>query len=163
MSYSKKIILGLDPGFADTGFGIIFKDKKGIQFIEAGSIQTSKFNKFPERLAKIYKEIKKLIVKYKPDIVGIEKLYFARNVKTALDVGHARGVAILACQSQKVDILEFTPTQVKQAVTNNGRANKRQVGLMVKILLKLKEIPKSDDAADALAIAISTASQIKIK
>ncbi len=163
MRVNKKIILGLDPGFADTGFGLLQKDKNGLQFIDAGSIQTSRDKKFSERLVIIYKEIKKLIKKYKPDIVGIEKLYFARNVKTALDVAQARGVVILASEEYNIDIVEFSPVQVKQAVTSHGGANKKQVGLMVKTILKLKEIPQPDDAADALAIAIITAREVRIK
>ena len=163
MRVNKKIILGLDPGFADTGFGLLQKDKNGLQFIDAGSIQTSRDKKFSERLVIIYKEIKKLIKKYKPDIIGIEKLYFARNVKTALDVAQARGVVILASEEYNIDIVEFSPVQVKQAVTSHGGANKKQVGLMVKTILKLKEIPQPDDAADALAIAIITAREVRIK
>ena len=119
--------------------------------------------KFSERLVIIYKEIKRLIKIYKPDIVGIEKLYFSRNVKTALDVGQARGVAILACQEHNIDIVEFTPNEVKQGVTSHGGANKRQVGLMVKTILKLRDTPRPDDAADALAIAIVAAREIRIK
>tara|TARA_B100001964_G_C13877885_1_gene441645 strand:+ start:158 stop:649 length:492 start_codon:yes stop_codon:yes gene_type:complete len=163
MRVNKKIILGLDPGFADTGFGLLQKDKNGLQFIDAGSIQTSRDKKFSERLVIIYQEIKKLIKKYKPDIVGIEKLYFARNVKTALDVAQARGVVILASEEYNIDIVEFSPVQVKQAVTSHGGANKKQVGLMVKTILKLKEVPQPDDAADALAIAIITAREVRIK
>ena len=163
MRVNKKIILGLDPGFADTGFGLLQKDKNGLQFIDAGSIQTSRDKKFSERLVIIYKEIKKLIKKYKPDIIGIEKLYFARNVKTALDVAQARGVVILASEEYNIDIVEFSPVQVKQAVTSHGGANKKQVGLMVKTILKLKEVPQPDDAADALAIAIITAREVRIK
>ena len=163
MRVNKKIILGLDPGFADTGFGLLQKDKNGLQFIDAGSIQTSRDKKFAERLVIIYKEIKKLIKKYKPDIIGIEKLYFARNVKTALDVAQARGVVILASEEYNIDIVEFSPVQVKQAVTSHGGANKKQVGLMVKTILKLKEVPQPDDAADALAIAIITAREVRIK
>jgi len=161
MSSNKKIILGIDPGFADTGFGIISKDKLGIQFINTGSIQTSKNLDLPERLVIIYKELTKLIKKHKPDIVGIEKLYFSKNVKTALDVGQARGVVILACQEHRVSIVELGPNQVKQAVTGNGMANKRQVGEMVKVIMRLKEVPKPDDAADALAIAIAVSAQVK--
>jgi len=163
MRVNKKIILGLDPGFADTGFGLLHKDKNGLQFIAAGSIQTSRDKKFSERLVIIYQEIKKLIKKYKPDIIGIEKLYFARNVKTALDVAQARGVVILASEEYNIDIVEFSPVQVKQAVTSHGGANKKQVGLMVKTILNLKEIPHPDDAADALAIAIITAREVRIK
>ena len=163
MAKDNKIILGLDPGIADVGFGIIEKNKKGIRFIKTGSIKTVNLKSFPERLEIIYKKINKLIIKYKPDIIGVEKLYFARNIKTALDVSEARGVIILACQSNSIEIEEFTPTQVKQAVTGSGIANKRQVGLMVKTILKLNKVPKPDDASDALAVAIATSIKVIIK
>jgi len=163
MAKDNKIILGLDPGIADVGFGIIEKNKKGIRFIKTGSIKTVNLNKFSERLEIIYKKINKLIIKYKPDIIGVEKLYFSRNIKTALDVSEARGVIILACQSNSIEIEEFTPTQVKQAVTGSGIANKRQVGLMVKTILKLNKVPKPDDASDALAVAIATSIKVIIK
>jgi crossover junction endodeoxyribonuclease RuvC len=154
MSVDQKIILGIDPGTADTGFGVISKDTTGLKFITAGSIKTSKAKKMPERLEEIHEAVQGLLKKYQPDLVAIEKLYFARNVTTALDVGQARGVVILAIQKQKIDILEFTPLQIKQAVTGNGQADKRQVGLMVKTILKISEVPKPDDAADAAAAAI---------
>ncbi len=163
MAKDNKIILGLDPGIADVGFGIIEKNKKGIRFIKTGSIKTVNLKSFSERLEIIYKKINKLIIKYKPDIIGVEKLYFARNIKTALDVSQARGVIILACQSNSIEIDEFTPTQVKQAVTGSGIANKRQVGLMVKTILKLNKVPKPDDASDALAVAIATSIKVVIK
>jgi len=163
MAKDNKIILGLDPGIADVGFGIIEKNKKGIRFIKTGSIKTVNLKSFSERLEIIYKKINKLIIKYKPDIIGVEKLYFARNIKTALDVSEARGVIILACQSNSIEIEEFTPTQVKQAVTGSGIANKRQVGLMVKTILKLNKVPKPDDASDALAVAIATSIKVIIK
>ena len=155
MSKSSKIILGLDPGFADTGWGVILKDGAGIKFVDTGSIQTSKKIPFSERLEIIYKEVDKLIKKHKPDIIAVEKLFFAKNVKTALDVGQARGVLLLAIIKNKKEFLEFTPLQIKQAVCANGHADKRQVGLMVKPILKLKAVPKPDDAADALATAIT--------
>lgn len=154
MLKADKIILGFDPGFADTGWGIIAKDKQRLTFIDAGSIKTAKHKDFAKRLQFIYKEADKLIKKYQPDLVAVEKLYFAKNVKTALDVGQARGVLLLAIIANQKDILEFTPLQIKQAVCANGQASKKQVGLMVKNLLKLQSVPKSDDAADALAAAI---------
>lgn len=154
MDKDRKIILGIDPGTADTGFGVIVKDTIGLKFITAGSIKTAKTKKLPDRLVEIYTAIQNLLKKYQPSLVVIEKLYFARNVTTALDVGQARGVTILAIQKQNIDILEFTPLQIKQAVTGNGQADKLQVGLMVKTILKIKEVPKPDDAADALAAAI---------
>lgn len=155
MPAKDKIILGLDPGFADTGFGFISKQGNNLKFITTGSIKTSKDKVFSERLQIIYKEVNKLIIKYKPDLVAVERLYFAKNVTTALDVGQARGVVLLAIQQNKIELLEFTPLQVKQAVCGNGQAAKRQVGLMVKTILGLSAVPKSDDAADALAIAIA--------
>ncbi|MFA6307512.1 MAG: crossover junction endodeoxyribonuclease RuvC [Patescibacteria group bacterium] len=155
MSKINKIILGLDPGFADTGWGVIEKNTSIIRYLNTGSIQTSKKLDFSKRLQIIYKEVNSLIKKYNPDIVAVEKLYFAKNVKTALDVGQARGVVLLAIAQNKKEVWEFTPLQVKQTVCANGQANKTQVGLMVKTILKLKAVPKPDDAADALAVAIT--------
>lgn len=155
MSQTDKIILGFDPGFADTGFGVIAKDNSSLRLVEAGSIRTIKTKDFVERLQIIYDEVDKLVKKYQPDIIAVEKLYFAKNVKTALDVGQARGVLLLAISKNKKDIFEFTPLQVKQAVCANGQASKQQVGLMVKTILGLKTVLKSDDAADALAVAIA--------
>ncbi|MCB9803105.1 crossover junction endodeoxyribonuclease RuvC [Candidatus Nomurabacteria bacterium] len=150
----KQIILGLDPGFADTGFGVLEKNGNQLTFLEAGSIKTKAKTDFSERLEIIYQEINKLVLKWQPDLVAIEKLYFARNVTNALDVGQARGVVLLALIQNHCQILEFTPLQIKQALTGSGAASKRQVGLMVKSLLKIKEVPKPDDAADAVATAI---------
>ena len=149
-----EIILGIDPGVADTGFGVIKKNGNKLTFIEAGSIQTAKTEDLPTRLEIIYQTMQELLFKHKPDLVAVEKLYFARNVTTALDVGQARGVVILAIKKHKIDILEFTPLQIKQAVTGSGNADKRQVGLMVKAILHIAEVPKPDDAADAVAAAI---------
>lgn len=148
------IILGFDPGLADTGFGVIEKSGNQLKFRDAGSIQTPKNTDFGARLEAIYKAACKLIQKYQPDLVAVEKLFFAKNVSTALNVGEARGMILLAAHQNKKSILEFTPLQVKQAVTSSGAASKRQVGLMVKAILKLKSVPKPDDASDALAIAI---------
>lgn len=156
MNSTGKIILGLDPGVADTGFGLVSKNGS-VKFILAGSIKTAKGLPLPVRLNQIYKQVQQLIKQYQPEIIGIEKLYFARNVTTALEVGQARGVVMLAAQQATKTILEFTPLQIKQAVTGSGKADKKQVGLMVKTLLKLDSVPKPDDAADALAIAICAA------
>lgn len=154
MSNIKKTILGLDPGFADTGFGVVTKENHTLQFVDAGSIKTDKHIDFSQRLELIYKEVNLLIKKYQPDIVAIEKLYFARNVTTALDVGQARGVVLLALVQHKKQVIEFTPLQVKQTLTGSGAADKKQVGLMVKAILKISAVPKPDDAADAVALAI---------
>jgi len=155
MSKTDKIILGFDPGFADTGWGVVAKINNSIKYIATGSIQTPKKDDFSKRLEVIYKEVDKLIKKYQPSIIAVERLYFAKNVKTALDVGQARGVLLLAIAQNKKEIFEFTPLQVKQAVCANGQASKKQVGLMVKTILGLSTVPKPDDAADALAVAIT--------
>jgi crossover junction endodeoxyribonuclease RuvC len=153
-----KIILGLDPGLADTGFGVISKEAYVCRCVEAGTIRTSKTLALPQRLRKIYTNVEELILKYQPELVAVEKLYFARNVKTALDVAQARGVILLALGKHHQKLIEFTPLQIKQAIASNGQASKQQVGLMVKTLLHLKTIPRPDDAADALAIAMTAAS-----
>lgn len=155
MKNDYKVILGIDPGIADTGFGVIKKDKSGnLTCLDYGSIKTKANTVMASRLEIINKELKKIIRKYKPQIIAVEQLFFCRNVKTALVVGQARGVVLLTSKQNKVSIVEFTPLQVKQAVAAYGQASKMQVQKMVKLLLNLDEIPKPDDAADALAIAI---------
>ncbi|MFH1412424.1 MAG: crossover junction endodeoxyribonuclease RuvC [bacterium] len=151
------IILGIDPGIADTGYGVIEKQGNELINIDYGSIKTPAKTDMGKRLDSINKELKKIIKKHKPDLIAIEQLFFCKNVKTALIVGQARGVILLTCEQQKVPTTEFTPLQVKQAVAAYGGAGKMQVQKMVKILLKLEDIPKPDDAADALAIAICAA------
>lgn len=148
------IILGIDPGYAIVGIGVI--EHKGNRFrtLEYGAITTKAGIDTPLRLKKIYQEIKLLIEKYKPDAVAIEKLYFNSNQKTAIDVAQARGVLVVAAVNFDVPVYEYTPLQVKQAVTGYGRADKHQIQSMVKMMLRLNVIPKPDDAADALAIAI---------
>lgn len=148
-------ILGLDPGFADTGFGLIAKADREISLIAVGTIRTAPKLSFSKRLAEIYQEIVTLLEQYQPDLVAIEKLYFASNTKTALDVAQARGIILLAVEQAGINIVEFTPLQIKQALTSSGNASKKQVGLMVKSLLKLSAVPRPDDAADALACAIT--------
>lgn len=149
------IILGVDPGIADTGWGLIEKDSRGKVFhIAHGSIKTPKTDNLPERLVSLYAQLNEIIDKYQPQAAAIEELFFSKNVKTALIVGQARGVILLSLKNKKISINEFKPTQVKQAVAAYGQAGKLQVQKMVKLLLNLKEIPKPDDAADALALAI---------
>ncbi len=149
------IILGVDPGIADTGWGLIEKDASGRVFhIAHGSIKTPKTSSLPDRLASLYTELNLIIDKYQPQAAAIEELFFSKNVKTALVVGQARGVILLALKNKKIALNEFKPTQVKQAVAAYGQAGKLQVQKMVKLLLNLKEIPRPDDAADALALAI---------
>lgn len=152
-------ILGIDPGTATTGYGIIKSDKGKLTAVEYGCISTSKNNPPAERLLEIYDDLSKLIKKFKPQVIVVESVYFATNVKTAISVAQARGVVLLAAQKNKLKILEFTPLQVKSALTNYGKADKKQVQHMIKTLLDLKSIPKPDDAADALALAICGANQ----
>jgi crossover junction endodeoxyribonuclease RuvC len=152
------VILGIDPGIADTGFGLIEKNKNNnIRCLDYGSIQTPSKMEMSARLEILNLELTKIIKKHQPKIIAIEQLFFCKNVKTALVVGQARGVILLTAKQNKVLTVEFTPLQVKQAVSAYGKAEKMQVQKMVKLLLNLKEIPKPDDAADALAIAICAA------
>lgn len=148
-------ILGIDPGVARTGYGLIEKTEKNeIIYLKAGCFSTQATLPFPLRLQKLYQQISALIRKFKPDVVGMEKLFFVQNVKTALSVGQAQGVIILAAGKAKLEVKEYTPRQIKQAVTGFGQADKKQVQKMVQRLLKLKELPQPDDTADALATAI---------
>lgn len=156
------IYLGIDPGTATTGYGIIKKEAGVLECLDYGCIKTSKVTPFGERLGHIYKEVKTLIKKHRPDRFAVEDLYFFKNQKTAFKVGQARGVIILAAQGGGVPILEPTPLQVKQAVSGYGQATKEQVQKMVKIILKLSELPKPDDAADALAVAIFCANSMDL-
>lgn len=152
-----KIILGIDPGLANTGYGIICQNGNHINFIDGGIIKTENNQPIEKRLGKINKELKKIIKKFQPEILASEKLFFCKNVKTALKVGQAQGVILLTAEEMRLKISEFTPLQIKQAITGYGKATKSQIQQMVKMLLNLKEIPKPDDAADALAIAICCA------
>jgi crossover junction endodeoxyribonuclease RuvC len=149
-------ILGIDPGTATTGFGVIDVAGNSYKFVEAGVIRTSPAAA-ADRLAIIFKEVKHLISEFKPDRLAVELLFFAANVTTAFAVGQSRGVVLLAAAQAGLPIEEFTPLQVKQAVTGYGRADKKQIQAMVTRLLKLNETPKPDDAADGLAIAITAA------
>ncbi len=146
--------LGIDPGTATTGYGILDIDGDTVKVIDYGCIKTSSKESPSDRLIKICRDVKKIISKHKPKWVAVEKLFFGNNVKTAMSVGQARGVILLAAAQSGVDIAEYTPLEVKMALTGYGRADKRQVQEMVKRLLKLAVIPKPDDAADALAIAL---------
>ena len=151
-------ILGIDPGIADTGYGIIQSQNGRLSCADYGSIKTSPKLSHSERLLIIGDELTALIKKYRPSVVGVEKLFFCNNLKTAVAVGQARGVVLYILEKYGIALKEFTPLQVKQAVSSYGKADKKQVQAMVKILLNLKEIPKPDDAADALAVAICASS-----
>jgi crossover junction endodeoxyribonuclease RuvC len=146
--------MGIDPGTATTGWAIVEEDKKNTRLVACGCINTSKINSDEERLVEIGKDVLGLIKKYEPDESSIEDLFFFKNLKTAITVAQARGVILYEIKKNGVPIFSYTPLQVKQALTGYGRAEKKQIQLMVKNILKLKSIPKPDDAADAVAIAI---------
>lgn len=148
------IILGIDPGYALIGYGVIRYDGGRFQTLNFGAVTTSPDLAFPARLEVIYRDINQLITEFKPDALSIEKLYFNTNTTTAIDVAQARGVILLAAQMNGVAIYEYTPLQVKSAVTGFGRAEKFQVMEMTRSLLGLSKVPKPDDTADALALAI---------
>ena len=157
------IILGIDPGLATMGFGVIdFTDNK-IKLIDYGTILTKAGVPLPRRLNDIFDCMEVLIEKHTPAAIAFEELFFNKNVKTALTVAHARGVAVVSAARSGKELFEYTPLQVKQAITGYGRADKKQMQIMVKMLLSLKEIPKPDDAADALAVAICHAYSSKFK
>ncbi len=155
------VILGIDPGTAITGYGLVEKQGNHLKRIAFGVILTAPEMPTALRLQQIYHGLQAVIEQYRPDMMAVEQLFFNKNVRTALTVGQARGVVLLAGAEAGLDIIEYTPLQVKMAVVGYGRAEKRQVQEMVKILLCLNEIPKPDDAADALAIAICHANSYK--
>lgn len=157
------IILGIDPGIAIVGYGIIEVRGNNYKAIDYGCITTDSKLLFPDRLKLVYDELTNIINKFKPDDYAVEELFFNKNVKTAIKVGQARGVEILAAVNLGLPVFEYTPLQIKQAVVGYGRAEKHQVQEMVKLLLNLQEIPKPDDAADALAIALCHGSCLKFK
>ena len=148
-------ILGIDPGYAIIGWGVIDCVANKYRVCGYGAITTEAHTDFSERLAKIYTDLNEIITHFKPDVMSIEKLFFNDNAKTAIDVAQARGVIILSAKQNGLEIAEYTPLQVKQAVTGYGRAEKNQVQEMTKMMLKLSEIPKPDDTADALALAVT--------
>ncbi len=150
-------IIGIDPGVATTGWGVIKQTTSSITAVAYGVISTPAKQPLAQRLMTIADDFEKLIKKYQPDKLAIEELFFAKNVTTALAVGQARGVILLLGQRHKLPISEYTPLQVKQAITSFGQADKKQVQKMVAALLRLQTIPQPDDAADALAIAITCA------
>ncbi|MRN55846.1 crossover junction endodeoxyribonuclease RuvC [Paenibacillus monticola] len=155
-------ILGIDPGLAIVGFGFVDKEGNKLTPVQYGCIQTEAHTLEEERLLHVYEGMVQLIDKYKPDAVAVEKLFFSRNVTTALPVAQARGVLILAAVQRGLPVAEYTPMQVKQAVVGYGKAEKRQVQEMVKLLLKLSVIPKPDDVADALAVAVCHAHSVSL-
>ncbi|MBR4282152.1 MAG: crossover junction endodeoxyribonuclease RuvC [Clostridia bacterium] len=148
------IILGIDPGYAIVGYGVIYYQSGRFRVLEYGAITTPAGMPLPKRLHRIYEGMEELIRKYKPDALSIEQLFFNTNSTTAIGVAEARGCILLSADMNNIPIFEYTPLQVKQAVTGYGRAEKRQIMQMTTTLLGLTEIPKPDDAADALAVAV---------
>ncbi|MDR0804408.1 MAG: crossover junction endodeoxyribonuclease RuvC [Oscillospiraceae bacterium] len=157
------IILGIDPGYAITGYGVVETSDKThkLATVDYGAVTTLAGTYFPTRLKEIYDDISFILDKHKPDAMSIERLFFTNNQKTGIDTAEARGIILLAAVKRNVPIYEYTPLQVKSAVTGYGKAVKKQVQEMTRSLLGLKEIPKPDDTADALAIAICCAHSIR--
>ena len=161
-----RIILGIDPGTAITGFGVICDSGQSVKYLDCGYISTSQDTELSERLLLISQSIDKLVRTHRPDLVAVESLFFGKNRTTAIAVAQARGVVLAMLAKHKLTHVEFTPTEVKQAVTGYGRAGKRQVQAMVKSVLNLEAVPQPDDSADALAVAICAAhtrQPVKIK
>ena len=160
-------VLGIDPGSSVTGYGIVDELNGSISAVTWGTIRTSNRLPFPKRLKTIYDGLTEIIKKYSPDVASIENLFFAENAKSALKLGQVRGAAILSAANQSVEVAEYTPLEIKQAISGYGRADKGQIQNMVSILLNLNEIPKPFDASDALAIAIchinTSALKIRLK
>jgi crossover junction endodeoxyribonuclease RuvC len=147
-------VLGIDPGTLTSGYGIVAEEDHKLFHVASGGISPSAKQPFPKRLKKIYEEIEKIIGKYRPHVVVVENLFVSKNIQSALKLGHSRGVAILAAMNAGLPVFEYSPLEVKQAVVGNGKAEKKQVQLMVKALLELPKAPHPADAADALAAAI---------
>lgn len=161
------IVMGIDPGTATTGFGVVKKIKSKLKAVDYGCIITDPALSPGERLKKINNELNKLIRKYKPKVLAVENLYFFKNLKTAMPVSQAKGVVLLTAAKKKIPVYEFTPLQVKMAITGYGKAEKKQVQEMIKILLDFKKTPKfankklGDDAADALGVAVCCSFQLR--
>ena len=150
-------ILGIDPGYAIMGYGVVEKNGQTVIPIDFGVVETDKNDPFPERLERLYLGTKQLCELYRPDMAAFEELFFYHNITTAISVGSGRGVALLGVQQAGVPSYEFTPMEIKQSVCGNGHADKKQVQQMIRVLLNLKTVPKPDDAADALAAALCLA------
>ena len=148
------LVLGIDPGTAITGYGLVRKEGDDLTLVDYGTITTPKQMPLPQRLQIIYRQLGEIISRHHPSAIAVEKLFFSKNVRTALSVGHARGVALLTVADAGVPLYEYTPLQVKQSVVGYGRATKEQIQQLVKMLLGLDFVPEPDDAADAIAVAI---------
>ena len=149
------LVIGIDPGTAATGFGLVCEDSAGsLSVVDFGVIRTPSDLPMPQRLLTLYGDLKRLLLLHRPETGAVEKLFFQRNVRTAISVGQGRGVVLLALAEAGVPVVEYTPLEVKQAIVGYGHADKNQIQQMVRVLLNLKDVPQPDDAADALAVAI---------
>lgn len=149
------LTLGIDPGTAIMGYGLVRETSQGLELVEYGALTSAPRLSLAERLRHLYAELMLVIERTRPDVAAVEELFFSQNARTALAVGHARGIAILAAANAGIAVAEYTPLQVKQAIVGYGRATKDQVQQMVRMLLNLDFVPQPDDAADAIAVAIS--------
>jgi crossover junction endodeoxyribonuclease RuvC len=147
-------VLGIDPGTAITGYGLVREDSDGLALVDCGVITTPSGQPLAARLQTIYQGLADLIREHQPEVAAVEELFFSRNVRTALSVGHARGVVLLALADAGLGIHEYKPLEIKQAIAGYGGADKHQVQEMVRMLLSLDEVPQPDDAADAVAVAV---------
>lgn len=157
------IILGIDPGLAQTGFGVLLKKNNTLSLVDYGCIPTDAKKNFPNRLHEICLEMKKVIQRHKPQTAAIESLYFYKNISSALKVAQAKGAIISLCVETNIPVQEFTPLQVKQSITGYGKASKEQIQKMVMAILKLKKIPQPSHSADALAVAICCAHTVEYR
>ena len=157
------IILGIDPGLATLGYGVIEADNQNRRLIQFGTLTTPAGQPMPQRLRAIYQGMNQLMDIYQPEDVAFEELFFSKNITTGMAVSAARGVALVAVVQRTDNLYEYTPMQIKQAVTGYGGADKHQVQQMVKMLLKMKDIARPDDAADALAVALTHANSMNMK
>jgi crossover junction endodeoxyribonuclease RuvC len=158
------LVIGIDPGTAITGYGLVKENQDGsLSLVEYGVVVTPAQAPMPQRLLELHRKLKEILLLHHPQSGAMEKLFFQRNVRTAISVGQGRGVALLAMAEVKLDVAEYTPLEVKQAVVGYGGADKRQVQNMVRALLNLEQIPNPDDAADALAVAICHVHSARIR
>ena len=162
MSQTHHIILGIDPGFGRMGFGVLSVDVSVIRLVDYGVITTSSTETFEERLVQIAEDVRVLLKKHKPQLVAIEKLFFGKSSTTAMCVAEVRGVVKLLCAEKNIQIVEFGPAQIKKATTGDGNAPKKGMQKMVQHLLGLKSIPRPDDAADALAVALTAVGNCRV-
>ncbi|MRR32880.1 crossover junction endodeoxyribonuclease RuvC [bacterium] len=157
------LVIGIDPGTATTGYGLVRDNAQGLEVVDFGVILTPAGLPQEQRLVLLYEALRKILLLHRPENAAVEKLFFSRNVTTAITVGQARGVALLTLAQQNLTVGEYTPMEIKQAVAGYGSADKNQVQQMVKALLNLDKVPKPDDAADALAVAICHLHSYRLK